>query len=377
MNPRDPAALKEHLKERQRLHRQIKRELDAEEYGTVDDAEIVSLREVLKRPRPAIQYRVQRLQAVGHRVLLAAQFKAGKTTLASNLARSVLDGVPFLGSYATQAIEGTLALLDFEMSPTQLADWYETQRIDHDDRLLVIAMRGLAASFNILNTETRIRWAERFRAENVQYVILDCLRPVFDALGLNEHTDAGLFLTALDALLVEAGIPEALVVHHMGHKGERARGDSRLLDWPDVGWTLVRDEDDPASPRFFRAYGRDVDVPETQLAYDLDTRRLTAVSPDEGGGSRKEAKVTAALHAVCDMVARAPAPPSGREIEKAVMSTGHTQKAIRDAIKKGVAMGALAEEAGRNGGSAYRSTSGQPPDFVLSAAGVGEPVEHM
>jgi hypothetical protein len=32
------------------------------------------------------------LQAVGHRVFLAAQFKAGKTTIAANVSRSLLDG---------------------------------------------------------------------------------------------------------------------------------------------------------------------------------------------------------------------------------------------------------------------------------------------
>jgi hypothetical protein len=67
---------------------------------------------------------------------------------------------------------------------------------------------------------------------------------------------------AIDELLLEAGIDEALVVHHMGHSGERARGDSRLRDWPDVEWRLMRQDDDPASPRFLTAYGRDIDVPE-------------------------------------------------------------------------------------------------------------------
>jgi hypothetical protein len=61
----------------------------------------------------------------------------------------------------------------------------------------------------------------------------------------------------------------------MGHANERARGDSRLRDWPDVEWRLVRRDDDPASARFITAYGRDVDVPESQLIYDHGTRHLT------------------------------------------------------------------------------------------------------
>jgi hypothetical protein len=80
---------------------------------------------------------------------------------------------------------------------------------------------------------------------------------------LDEHRDAGRFLVALDALLTEAGIPDALVVHHMGHVNERARGDSRMRDWPDVEWRLVRQDENPASARFLSAYGCDVDVPES------------------------------------------------------------------------------------------------------------------
>jgi len=362
-------ATKEHLKRTERLRREVRRELDAEEYGRTADPEILTLRERLARPRPVVHYRIQQVQGIGHRVLLAAQFKAGKTTLAANLARSVLDGDAFLGVYHVDPITGVVALFDFEMSPHQLDDWYAAQDITNDDRLLVIPMRGSASAFNITDRATCSRWAARLRAAGVTYLILDCLRPVLDALGLSEHTEAGVFLTALDALLHEAGIPEALVIQHMGHKNERARGDSRLLDWPDVGWTLVRaSEDDPASPRFFKAYGRDVDVPETQLDFDTTTRRLTVVS---AGRSRTDAKVAAALDSICTFVAAAPTPPSGRQIEDEVRLLGHTQKAIRNAIREGVTTGVLVEAEGRNGGRAYRSTMADRPGWIPEL-GVGK-----
>lgn len=358
---------KDALKEKERLRREIRRELDTEERlaSATAPPDILTLRERLSRPRPAVKWRISQLQAAGHRVLLAAQFKAGKTTLAANLARSVLDGDPFLATYDVAAIDGTLALFDFEMSATQLDDWYCAQRITHDDRLLVIPMRGAASAFDIANPEVRARWVALLKSHKVAYLILDCLRPVLDALGLNEHTEVGLFLTALDELLREAGIPEALVIQHMGHNKERARGDSRLLDWPDVGWTLVRgDDEDPASPRFFKAYGRDVDVPETQLAYDDVTRRLAVVGAEDGGGSRANAKAGAALKDVCEFVARAGEPPSGRQVYENVKVHGHTQKALRQAIKKGVETGVLLEDTGKNGGAAYRCAFADRPDWI-------------
>src|SRR5205085_2644660 len=113
-------------------------------------------------------------------------------------------------------------------------------------------------------------------------IILDCLRPIFDAFGLDENHEAGRFLVALDALLAESGVSEACVIHHMGHGAERSRGDSRLLDWPDALWKLVRDKDeddesgmdDPMGSRYFSAYGRDVEQEQVELIFDKATRRL-------------------------------------------------------------------------------------------------------
>ena len=62
------------------------------------------------------------------------------------------------------------------------------------------------------------------------------------------------------------------MVQHMGH-GERSRGDSRLQDWPDAIWRLVRESEEPDSPRFFSAFGRDVNVAEGRI--NFDNRRLT------------------------------------------------------------------------------------------------------
>src|SRR6185295_16578040 len=132
----------------------------------------------------------------------------------------------------------------------------------------------------------------------VSYIVVDCLRPILDALGLDEHSDSGRFLVALDALLFEANISECLLVHHMGHVGERSRGDSRLRDWPDVEWRLVRQDSDPASARFLTAYGRDVDVPENQLHFDAATRHLTVA-----GGTRRDAKSTVTLTDVLNVLA--------------------------------------------------------------------------
>jgi hypothetical protein len=113
----------------------------------------------------------------------------------------------------------------------------------------------------------------------------------------------------------------------MGHSGERSRGDSRLRDWSDAEWRLIcADTDDPAATRFFTAYGRDVDVPETALQFDPATRRLTVA-----GGSRRTAATVAAVAAVRELLRVSPK-LSGRAIEDTLVPRGHPQKTVREAL---------------------------------------------
>lgn len=340
--------------ERERARREARRRLDAEARGGVTAPEILTLRERLARPRQSTQYRINSWQPCGSRVVLAAQFKSGKTTLIGELVRSLVDGDPWLGRDTVTPIAGTVALIDTEMSPAQLDDWLRVRGISHDDRVLVVPLRGQAATLDLLDSETRALWVTRLRAHGVAYLIVDCLRPILDALGLDEHRDVGRWLVALDALLVEAGIPECCVVQHMGHMGERSRGDSRLRDWPDVEWRLVRQDDDPASPRFLTAYGRDVDMAESQLTYDPQTRTLTIA-----GGSRQDVRTRPVLDAILDVLAASP-PMSGRAIKKALADSDGA-KAIDTALRYGVEHGEIVAADGPRRAKLYRPVSQCPP----------------
>jgi hypothetical protein len=328
--------------EQERAKREARRRLDAEGNDTTLPA-FDTLRARLAVPRMPTAARITGWQRQRSRVMLAAQFKAGKTTLVGNMIRSLVDGDPFLGRDNVAPIDGTLVLLDDEMGADLTDDWLSAQQIHHDDRVVPVSLRGRAASFNIIDDTVRGEWAGRLKQHGCAYLVLDNLRPMFDALGLDEHHDAGRFLVAFDALLTEAGIPEALVVHHMGHTGERSRGDSRLRDWPDVEWKLVRRDENPASPRFISAYGRDVDVPESQLDFTLEGRRLTIA-----GGSRQDMLTTEALDAVLSALEASGQPLSTRGIECAVAqkTTAHSRAIVRAAITVGIRTGRITTEYG-------------------------------
>lgn len=200
---------------RLRIRDKARRLFDAENKGEVEPPEILTLRELLARPQPDVAWRLAGFQPANTRVMLSAQYKAGKTTLVGNLVRSPVDGDPWLGRFEVAAV-GRVVILDFEMGENQLAAWLADQGIENDDRITVIPMRGKASTFDVLDETTRSEWAQRLA--RFDYLIIDPLRPILDALGLDEHHDGGRFLTALDELCDQAGIPDNLVIHHMGHR---------------------------------------------------------------------------------------------------------------------------------------------------------------
>lgn len=262
---------------REALRMQIREDarilLEERKAGDIELPCPVSLLDLLAEPDEEQRWIVDGLLSAGGKFLLAAQRKAGKTTMVGNLVRSLVDGTPYLGRFATEPV-GRVMVLDIEMNRSDLRRWYRDLGPRNPEGVTLLPMRGKASTFNILVPKVRARWVEIIRGFDV--VILDCLRPFLDALGLDENHDAGRFLEAFDALMTEAGVPSYGIVHHMGHGGERSRGDSRIIDWPDAVWNLRTDDpDDPTSARYFMAYGRDVGVPEAMVSFEVSTRSLT------------------------------------------------------------------------------------------------------
>jgi hypothetical protein len=110
-------------------------------------------------------------------------------------------------------------------------------------------------------------------------------------------------------------------------------------------------EDDPASARFFKAYGRGVDVSETQLAYNDKTRRLAVV-----GGSRRAAKVNEALPTVLAFIASAHEPPGRNAILKGLKESGYPQGVLIAALKSGIQSGHIAVKDGPNNAQLHHLT---------------------
>lgn len=323
----------------------------------------VRLDRFLATPDEPARYRIDRLWPTGGRVVLAAGHKSGKSTLGANLLRSLVDGDRFLERFDVDPVE-RVVLIDDELDERMLRRWLRDQGIVNTARVSVVPLRGRLSTFNVLTGPGREAWARNIGPADV--LLLDCLRPILDALALSEDKDAGRFLEALDELTLTAGIPEALVVHHMGHGGQRSRGDSRILDWPDAVWQITRAQrsegEDEDRRRYFSAYGRDVDQVESQLSYDEAARRLALV-----GGSRTATLTSEAGQALVAYLAEHPG-SSGRDVERELVDRRQYPRHIaRAALADAVGHGVVRVEKGARNAKLHHLTDSPEPGQCASA----------
>jgi hypothetical protein len=347
-----------------RAGREAKRVLMEEECPSQPIPPVVGLDELLDEPDEDVHYRVEGWQPFGTKILIVGQGKAGKSHLAHNLIHSLADGSKFLNQFKANAVEGTIALLDFELSRAMGRRWLRKQEIKKRDKVKCWWMRGSASSFNILDPSIRREWAEELAESNVSYVILDCLRPVMDALGLDEHNQAGKFFGAFEALLKDAGIEEAAVVHHMGHGGERSRGDSRIVDWPDASWLLTLENiNDQASARFLRAFGREINREESKIIFDPENGHMHITK-----GSRSNTPALEALKGIEEMLRETGDEMSQLAVLKGMKDTGHSRANILAGLRIGLDQGRLVLSRGERNTMLY-SLGGANDSWVAKIGG--------
>jgi hypothetical protein len=294
-----------------------------------------TLDEDLKETSDPLSWTVEELQVLGGNALLIAEFKAGKTTLSMNLAKSLADGEPFLDRFGVRRLdEGTVAYWNYEMTAAQRRGWLTDVQVRHPERITLLDLRGYSIPLQTKQgREVAVRWLEEARAT---YWILD---PFGRAFGDNENDNAavGAFLEALDDIKSRAGVQDLLLVTHTGRKEhevgrEHARGATRPDDWADTRWILTK----RGGQRQLRAEGRDVLVAAVDLAFDSASRRLTAGSPSPEGGTVHMDPVEAMVLQVEQLVLANPGIHSG-PLRAAIKGDGSSRgKAISVAVDRGL-----------------------------------------
>ena len=288
--------------------REARRRLDAAERPPITLPAVRNLTQFLDTEHDEPEYLIDRIHPYGGNILATGPYKAGKTTLRDNAIRALVDGGAFLGRYNVTRTVNRLVIIDLEMSEAQLWRWFQRSGIRNTDNVAdVISLQGRGHMLDLRDDDLRRQWVDRLQTIGCDYLIVDCLRPVLDAVGLDENREASLWLQAFDRLRAEAGIRDgAMVLHHHGHGSDRGRGDSAILGWYTAEWKVTRlDKDDVSSPREFSANGRDVDEPPRALRYNEATRALALEDHSvKGCGSRDRAEEDAA--AILDAAAAEP-----------------------------------------------------------------------
>ncbi|MFZ3294219.1 MAG: AAA family ATPase [Mycobacterium sp.] len=230
----------------------------------------------------------------GGSVLLSAQYKSGKSTLAMNVVHALTTGKPFLGTFGVPE-PLRVAYYDLELGFRIARKWF--QAIQPDPEMATYTdLKGRGYELDLRSESWATVMIEQLRRDRIDVVVIDPISAVCAAIGVDENANAEVrpLLDRIDAVVREAGCKGALVVHHTGHDGSRFRGATAFGDWATAIWTLERKDDGPSR---LGAKGRDVSLSKVSLSYDDQTRLLAAKAPDHDGAyfwGKRGSQLTAA-----------------------------------------------------------------------------------
>ena len=180
---------------------------------------------------------------------MVAQYKTGKTSLAINLYRSLVNRDPFLGAYTVHEVEGRVAYFDYEMlESSSFRGWLRVGgELDMNKMVTPYHLRGQILP--LWDKMARAKVVDWLKRNDTTAIIIDTAARAWAGLVDNENSNSEIlrFTDSLDQLQYEAGIVDLFLLTHMGRQAafmpegqERARGATRLegLD----GYRLVHDQ---------------------------------------------------------------------------------------------------------------------------------------
>ncbi|OHU77465.1 AAA family ATPase [Mycobacteroides chelonae] len=279
------------------------------EGGNTELPPVTSLRDLLAEKDDDDEFRIANVwPGGGAKVLCVAQAGGGKTTLSGNLMRSLADGDSFLDVFQVSQRAERIVIIDNEMTKGMLRGWLRRQGVRNVGAVAdVVTLRGQAGLFDMGNDRLRSLWTRRLADLGCDFVVFDCLKPVLEAMGLDENRETGRFLYPFTEMLAEAGVNDVLVHHHMGHANERARGDSSMLGWSDANWKIVVQANEVTGDklRYFctdKVRGAEREVKEGLLTYAHSTGHLTYAGGDRVA-AKKEATVDQRIERILEVLA--------------------------------------------------------------------------
>lgn len=292
--PGSPQATWEQLVARELLAVQVRREARRQlKAAELSDPGIEAWGRVLAEerldPRPPEDWLAEGLWRRGHKVVLAALFKTGKSRVVANCVAALAGEEKLLGWAPVNHGGRRVAVMNLDMEPWDFRDYLICVAPAAAEKVAVAHLRHspmpvLSSSAAFDRVVAWLKWHQ------AQVLVVDTWGKLCAWNGVDPNDNAGVseLTSCLDQLMAEAGIAEALVTSHMPKAArgdplqETALGAQALSAWPDAVWGLWQDLD---GHRFLRVTGRGVDVPEHQLQLDPSTGLLTGVAGDRAAAA--------------------------------------------------------------------------------------------
>lgn len=319
----DPAVLREaqSLRNKQVARQMVAAELDNHGFAFPDLAR--RFKDDIAEPEREPVFAITDLDPTGGNILLSAQRKSGKTVAMMNLVKALLDGEPFLGEYKVRQLEGTLVYFNYELTKGMFDRWMRGLDLQNKDKLAVIHLRGQLLPFWL--PHVRNKMVEYIKGVDGEVAIIDPAARASQGLVVDSRHDSQvtLFTSALDRVKYLSGLHEVYMSHHMAwmpgaEDDEHGSGSWAWEAWMDAGWYMTRDKE---GTRYFRAYGRDVDLDAFALDFDKETKTLT-----HAGQTREDKRDLDYMYKVCVAVSQLDDWSTSSDVSEQIQALDKTQR---------------------------------------------------
>lgn len=251
-----------------------------------------SLSDALRAPAAPVQYLIDGLCSAAGNVVIAGQYKSGKTKLMmASLVTSLVDNEPFLGAYEVHVPDGGAVVghWNLEMSRLDLVDKYmRPAGVKNPHNIHLAHWRGV--KFSILTEPGQEAAVEWLRSRNVKVWTIDSWTALCRMCGVdpNSGVEVGALLGAIDEIKQAAGVDVLFFLAHTARASSESerpgtRGASEVDDHVDSRWMVTVDK---SGVRFLQAEGRDTQMPAMSLDFDEDTGRSKLGSTTRAGAAR-------------------------------------------------------------------------------------------
>jgi hypothetical protein len=293
-----------------------------------------SLGELLKKPTMPVDYIVNNLLVAGTTSAVVGKPKAGKGTLARNLALAVARGDDFLG-FSTR--QGEVIYLALEEREADVRDDFRAMGADGGEPILIHAAAAPADGIRAL--------CDLVRDRKPLLVVIDTL---FRLVRIKDECAYAETYAALGPL-VDAARETGTHIQLVHHAGKTPKTDA--IDAP-LGSTAIggavctlvvlKRTERYRTVQTVQRIGQD--MPEIVLRFDPETRRLSV------GGTRFEADTAATGEEILAFLEAATEPKGEAVITEAV--EGRT-RIVREALRQLVRQGKVSREGQGKKGSPY------------------------